>query len=146
MQVCTSLPTDNHASTTPLGFLQAGCPSCRPTNSVLALKSTDQATAVKDGAKFVMVNAACLVVSRYLLPPDPPANLTPHTPPHFHCLPFPVLPGQIGVSRADKLGDSSLSVSRLERRAAARLTWRELRDLFSKSIRFGRLGPTRRAA
>ena len=59
---------------------------------------------------------------------------------------FPVLPGQIGVSRADKLGDSSLSVCRLERRAAARLTWRELRDLFSKSIRFGRLGPTRRAA
>ena len=28
MQVCTSLQTDNHASTTPLSFLQAGCPSC----------------------------------------------------------------------------------------------------------------------
>jgi len=38
MQVCTSLQTDNHASTPPLGFLQAGCPSCRPTNSVKALK------------------------------------------------------------------------------------------------------------
>ena len=34
MQVCTSLQTDNHASTPPLCFLQAGCPSCRPTNSV----------------------------------------------------------------------------------------------------------------
>ena len=34
MQVCTSLQTDNHASNPPLGFLQAGCPSCRPTNSV----------------------------------------------------------------------------------------------------------------
>jgi len=34
MQVCTSLQTGNHASTTPLSFLQAGCPSCRPTNSV----------------------------------------------------------------------------------------------------------------
>jgi len=34
MQVCTSLQTDNHASTPPLSFLQAGCPSCRPTNSV----------------------------------------------------------------------------------------------------------------
>ena len=34
MQVCTSLQTDNHASTSPLSFLQAGCPSCRPTNSV----------------------------------------------------------------------------------------------------------------
>jgi len=30
MQVCTS---------SPLSFLQAGCPSCRPTNSVKALKS-----------------------------------------------------------------------------------------------------------
>jgi len=34
MQVCTSLQTDNHAS-----FLQAGRPSCRPTNSVKALKA-----------------------------------------------------------------------------------------------------------
>ena len=33
MQVCTSLQTDNHASTPPLSFLQAGCPSCRPTYS-----------------------------------------------------------------------------------------------------------------
>jgi len=33
MQVCTSLQTDNHASTLPLCFLQAGCPSCRPTKS-----------------------------------------------------------------------------------------------------------------
>jgi len=28
MQVCTSLQTDNHASTQPLSYLQAGCPSC----------------------------------------------------------------------------------------------------------------------
>jgi len=39
MQVCTSLQTDNHASTSPLSFLQAGCPSCRPTNNVKALKA-----------------------------------------------------------------------------------------------------------
>ena len=39
MQVCSSLQTDNHASTPPLSFLQAGCPSCRPTNSVKALKA-----------------------------------------------------------------------------------------------------------
>ena len=32
MQVCTSLQTDNHDSTPALSFLQAGCPSCRPTN------------------------------------------------------------------------------------------------------------------
>jgi len=34
MQVCTSLQTDNHSV-----FLQAGCPSCRSTNSVKALKA-----------------------------------------------------------------------------------------------------------
>jgi len=39
MQVCTSLQTDNHASTPSLCFLQAGCPSCCPTNSVKALKA-----------------------------------------------------------------------------------------------------------
>ena len=39
MQVCTSLQTDNHTSTPPLCFLQAGCPSCRPTNSVKALEA-----------------------------------------------------------------------------------------------------------
>jgi len=39
MQVCTSLQTDNHASTPPLSFLQAGCPSCHQTNSAKALKA-----------------------------------------------------------------------------------------------------------
>jgi len=39
MHVCTSLQTDNHANTPALSFLQAGCPSCRPTNSVKALKA-----------------------------------------------------------------------------------------------------------
>jgi len=39
MQVCTLLQTDNHACTSPLSFLQAGCPSCHPTNSVKALKA-----------------------------------------------------------------------------------------------------------
>ena len=39
MQVCTSLQTDNHASTPSLSFLQAGCPSCRPTNSIKAVKA-----------------------------------------------------------------------------------------------------------
>jgi len=39
MQVCTSLQTDNYASTPPLSFLQAGCPSCFPTDSVKAVKA-----------------------------------------------------------------------------------------------------------
>jgi len=42
MQVCTSLQTDNHASTPPLSFLLAGCPSGRPANSVKALKAISQ--------------------------------------------------------------------------------------------------------
>jgi len=41
MQICTSLQTDNHTNTSSLNFLQAGCPSCRPTNSVKALKADD---------------------------------------------------------------------------------------------------------
>jgi len=37
MQVCISLQTD--VSTPPLSFLQARCPSCRPANSIKALKA-----------------------------------------------------------------------------------------------------------
>ena len=39
MHICISLQIDNHANTPPLSSLQAGCPSCRPTNSVKALKA-----------------------------------------------------------------------------------------------------------
>jgi len=53
MQVCTSLQADNHASTPPLSFFQAGCPSCCPTNSVKALKAPkcgvqDERCVIKD--------------------------------------------------------------------------------------------------
>jgi len=46
--ICTLLQTDNHSEQRPAGWsvcqittqiLQAGCPSCRPTNSVKALKA-----------------------------------------------------------------------------------------------------------
>jgi len=47
MQVCTSLQTDNHASTSPLSFLQAGCPSCHPTNSVKALKAAKETNKIQ---------------------------------------------------------------------------------------------------
>jgi len=40
MQVCTLLQTDSHASTPTAQFLQAMCPSYRPTNSVKPLKAT----------------------------------------------------------------------------------------------------------
>ena len=62
MQVCTSLQTDNYASTPPLSFLQAECPSCRPTNGIKALK----AKALKAGKKqFQCMNTtitACCVL------------------------------------------------------------------------------------
>jgi len=47
MQVCILLQTDNHTSIPPLSFLQAGCPSCRPTNSVKALKAQDYGTSLQ---------------------------------------------------------------------------------------------------
>jgi len=39
LPICISPQTHNHASIPPLSFLQAGCPSCRPINSVKALKA-----------------------------------------------------------------------------------------------------------
>jgi len=61
MQVCTSLQTDNHASTPPLKLLQTGCPSCRLTNSDNALKVTQRPY------KIVQLNAVDRngVYSRY---------------------------------------------------------------------------------
>jgi len=38
--ICTLLQTDNHFQYLTTQFLQAGCPSCHPTNSVKALKAT----------------------------------------------------------------------------------------------------------
>jgi len=59
MQVCTSLQTDNHTSTPPLSFLQTGCPSCRPTNSVKALKAK---------ALFASLSALYVIGVQNLLP------------------------------------------------------------------------------
>ena len=58
MQASTLLQTDNHTSTPPLSFLQAGCPSCRPTNSVNLL--------------IVIVNKTIFVV-RLFCATSPPA-------------------------------------------------------------------------
>jgi len=44
MQVCTLLQTDNHASTPPLCFYRPDGPSCRPTNSIKALKAASTNT------------------------------------------------------------------------------------------------------
>jgi len=46
--ICTSLQTDNHVSTyLTTQFLQAGCHSCRPTNSIRALKATKKTLKLK---------------------------------------------------------------------------------------------------
>ena len=43
---------NNHASTSPLSFLQAGCPSCRPTNSVKALKTQALKAQILTGTRW----------------------------------------------------------------------------------------------
>jgi len=52
MQICTSLETDNHTSSPPLSFLQAGCPSCHQTNSVKALKAQHNSTLIMTSWRF----------------------------------------------------------------------------------------------
>ena len=52
MQVCTSLQTANYASTPALSYLQAGCPSCRPTNSVRALKAKALKNKIKESSRL----------------------------------------------------------------------------------------------
>jgi len=63
MQVCTSLQTDNHASTPPLSFLQAGCPSCRPTNSVKALKAKTHLDSSQSNAFAHTPNSPLLITN-----------------------------------------------------------------------------------
>jgi len=60
MQVCTSLQTDNHTSTPSFSLLQAGCPSCRPTNSVKALKA--QYGPIMSTDCIILINLAKLIL------------------------------------------------------------------------------------
>jgi len=57
MQICTSSQTDNHASTPALKFLQAGCPSCCPTNSVKVLKCLMPKSLCKQSVDENLLNA-----------------------------------------------------------------------------------------
>jgi len=54
MQFCISLQTDNHTNTPPLFFLQAGCPSCRPTYSVKALKALILSCVIRKFGYFLL--------------------------------------------------------------------------------------------
>ena len=62
MQVCTSLQTDNHASTPSFSFLQARCPSCHPTNSVKELKAI---SALKQYQRISFTQVPQLLFSNY---------------------------------------------------------------------------------
>jgi len=50
------LAPDNHTSTPPLSFLQAGCPSCHPTNSVKALKELKKAKRLRKHKYIILTN------------------------------------------------------------------------------------------
>ena len=68
MQICTSLHTDNHASTPPLTFLHAGCPSCHPTNSVKPLKDNlYHILQLKNKIKFSVVRQVSAPLSCFSL-------------------------------------------------------------------------------
>ena len=66
MQVCTLLQTDNHANIPPLSFLQAGCPSCRPTNSVKALAGNSKAKSPDTRAVFSVKHTYCYLIIHHL--------------------------------------------------------------------------------
>ena len=66
MQVCISLQTDNHASTPPLCFLQAGCPSCRQTNGVKAIKAELHCSIEMKGLIHGSNSTAMLIAKLYL--------------------------------------------------------------------------------
>ena len=79
MQVCTSFQTDNLASTPSLSFLQAGCHSCRQTNSVKAPKARRYShTHTQYQSSNHTQHSVILSNSRANLPPP---ECTGHTPP-----------------------------------------------------------------
>ena len=75
MQICTSLQTDNHAST--LSFLQAGCPSCRPPNQ--QRQSTEGKSFRTKPYKFPMHCSKCVSFwgTSYSRPPIDPHLTSP---------------------------------------------------------------------
>jgi len=62
MQICISLETDNHTSTPPLRFLQTVCPSCRPTNSIKALKAQLTTTGNKINTKTMQTSSSLSMI------------------------------------------------------------------------------------
>jgi len=60
MQICTSSQTDNHARIPPRSFLQAECPSCRPTNSIKALLFKMKTT------NYMKINSPCKMPAKQI--------------------------------------------------------------------------------
>jgi len=68
MQICTLTQTHNHASIPPLSVLQAGCPSCRPTNSVKELKENPVTKSLQFKVKYYQasqINAVYIFCDYY---------------------------------------------------------------------------------
>jgi len=78
MQICTLTQTHNHASIPPLSFLQAGCPSCLPTNSIKTLTALPGTVS----------SNYCIIESMGSLCRLQQASLAPHTPTHTHTHPL----------------------------------------------------------
>ena len=82
MQASTLLQTDNHTSTPPLSFLQAGCPSCRPTNSVKALKEKTCTIAQRPFFNYWLQPLFFAIVLNWWSMPD---KCKPQTAVNVHC-------------------------------------------------------------
>ena len=71
--ICKSAPRSRQITTSALSFLQAGCPSCRPTNSIKALKAISTEgnhLAIQSHHKISTLISRChhnLPVNRHLL-------------------------------------------------------------------------------
>jgi len=62
-RICTLLQTDNHASTSSLKFLQAGCSYWCPTCSVKVLKEIDNIWQKKTAVPKLQCSTDCFIIS-----------------------------------------------------------------------------------
>jgi len=67
MQVCTSLQTDNHASTPPLSFLQAGCPERMISFTTLKLEKVCSQLPKYSDSVVLPAFARCCCSSQYCM-------------------------------------------------------------------------------
>jgi len=123
--ICTSLQTDNHASTSSLSFIQVGRPSCCPIDSVKtlkdALKLNKNAQHVKRHNSYRLTcrawsrmrqHAVCVVESPPVPLSEPPLTLVslPPQPPSTHAAVIPPQPSIPSNSHTTSKLDTGLKV------------------------------------